>query len=196
MAFDEKAMRDKNVPIIVPTRDEQGLVGRSVATIWNAFWALHRYPVYVHASCHGYAQVRTDSYREARKNVNSDRPRGLMIDDDILVTDVDALLHAIMTADEHHWNIVAPYRTTKNDVVICDKNGKMLSMEQYKKLQPYQIVPMAGLGFYYGDLPLKYEFHSDGKPYAGEDLNFFYDNPDLLPRVAPIPLKHLKVMPI
>lgn len=192
----EAQVHPNNVPIIVPTRDEQGLVARSVATIWNTFWSLGKYPVYVHASCYGYAQVRTDSYKEARKNVDSDRPRGLMIDDDILITDAQALLQAIVKAEQNKWNIVAPYRNTAGGVVICKTDGAMLTVDEYRQLKPYDRVPMAGLGFYYGDLPLTYKFHADGKPYAGEDLNFWYDNPDLKPRIAPIPLKHIKMMAI
>ena len=56
----------KIVPVIVPTRDEQGAVGRSVAILWNVIFSLGRLPCYVHASCHGYARVRTDSFKEAR----------------------------------------------------------------------------------------------------------------------------------
>jgi hypothetical protein len=72
----------------------------------------------------------------------------------------------------------------------------MLTIEEYKTIKPYDQIAMAGLGFYYGDLPLNYKFHADGKPYLGEDLNFFFDNPDIKPRVAPVQLKHLKVMAI
>lgn len=193
---EEAVIRSNNIPVIVPTRDEQGLVARSVATIWNVLWSLGKYPVYVHASCHGYAQVRTDSFREARKNVEGDRCRGLMIDDDILVMDAHALLNAIVKADQNKWNIIAPYRNKEGGVVICKTDGKMITVDEYRQLKPYDRVPMAGLGFYYGDIPLTYEFHADGKPYAGEDLNFWYDNPDLKPRIAPITLKHLKVMAI
>ncbi len=190
------------VPVICPTRDEQGLVARSVAVIWNVLYELGRRPFYIHVSCVGYSKVRTDAFVQAKKDVSKALGedikiiRGIMIDDDILVTDQNALYKAIITADRANWNIVAPYRTKKDQIVLCKGDGTMLSIEEYKKLKPYDRISLAGLGFYYGDLPLDYEFHSDGKPFLGEDLNFFYDNPQLQPRVAPIPLKHLKVMPI
>lgn len=186
----------ERVPVICPTRDEQGAVARSVAVLWNVIFSRRKLPVYIHASCVGYARVRTNSFEEARKHVDKDVVRGFLIDDDILLTDEGALYDAVKVADEKGWNIVAPYRTKHNRICVCDETGTMLSIEDFKKLGPYAPVPFAGLGFYYGDIPLKYEFHADGKPFAGEDLNFFYDNPQLKPRVAPIPNKHLKVIPI
>lgn len=186
----------KICPVICPTRDEQGAVARSVAILWNVIFATQRLPCYIHASCVGYARVRTDSFKQASKSMQTDVDvvRGFLIDDDILLTDEDALFDAVKIADQHGWNIVAPYRTKHGRVCICDERGHMLTVEEFAKLGPYAPIPMAGLGFYYGDIPLKYEFHSDGKPFMGEDLNFWYDNPQLKPRVAPIPNKHLKVI--
>ena len=184
----------KVVPVICPTRDEQGAVARSIAVLWNVIFGTQRLPCYVHASCFGYDRVRTNSFQEARKHVDSDRVRGFLLDDDILLTDEDALYDAVRLADQHKWNIIAPYRTKHNRICVCDETGTMLSIEQFQQLAPYSVVPMAGLGFYYGDIPLDYVFHADGKPFAGEDLNFFYDNPWIQPRIAPIPNKHLKVI--
>lgn len=186
----------RRIPVICPTRDEQGAVARSVAILWNVIFATGNLPCYIHASCVGYARVRTESFQEAYRSLGVDITRGFLIDDDILLTDENALYDAVKIADKNKWNIVAPYRTKSNRVCICDETGEMLTAEQYAKLGAYAPVPMAGLGFYYGDIPLTYEFHSDGKPFAGEDLNFFYDNPKLQPRVAPIPNKHLKVIGI
>ncbi len=183
-------------PVICPTRDEQGAVARSIAILWNVIFASQRLPCYIHASCVGYARVRTSSFIEARKHVPYDVVRGFLIDDDILLTDEDALYDAVKLADKNNWNIVGPYKTKHNRVCLTDEKGTMLTVEEFLKMSPYSPIPMAGLGFYYGDIPLKYEFHSDGKPFEGEDLNFFYDNPQLKPRVAPVPMKHLKVIPI
>jgi len=180
--------------VICPTRDEQGAVARSVAILWNVIFATQRLPCYIHASCVGYARVRTNSFQEARKNVDKDLVRGFLIDDDILLTDENALYEAVRLADRNHWNIVAPYRTKHGRVCLCDATGEMMTVQQFAQMAPYAPIPLAGLGFYYGDIPLNYEFHADGKPFQGEDLNFFYDNPQLQPRVAPIPNKHLKVV--
>jgi len=188
----------EKVPVICPTRDEQGAVARTMAVLWNVIFSRRKLPLYIHASCVGYARVRTNSFQEAKKHLPAgiEVVRGFLLDDDILLTDEGALYDAVKIADEKHWNIVAPYRTKHNHICICDETGTMLSIEEFSKLAPYAPVHYAGLGFYYGDIPLNYEFHADGKPFAGEDLNFFHDNPQLKPRVAPVPTKHLKVIPI
>src|SRR5690349_21418349 len=145
----------KIVPVICPTRDEQGAVARSVAILWNVIFSLQRLPCYIHASCVGYARVRTDSFKEAKSNlekqgIKDSVVRGFLIDDDILLTDEDALHDAVKLADKNGWNIVAPYRTKHNRICICDETGTMISIEQFAKLPPFAPVPMAGLGFYYG----------------------------------------------
>lgn len=184
----------EKVPVICPTRDEQGAVARTVALLWNVIFSRNKLPLYIHASCYGYDRVRTSAFQEARKFVDKDVVRGFLLDDDILLSDESAVYDAVVTADKYNWNIVAPYRTKHNRICICDETGSMITPEEFSKLAPYAPVPFAGLGFYYGDIPLKYEFHADGKPFKGEDLNFFYDNPKLQPRVAPVPTKHLKVI--
>jgi hypothetical protein len=185
------------VPILSVTRDEQGLVGRTNAVLHNACYKLQRVPVYVHSSCFGYAQVRTGAFQEAKKSLppGTKTVRGFMIDDDILLMDMDAVVAAMQIADRNNWNIVAGYRTKTGHICVCHADARMFTAEEFSKLKPYDTVPLAGLGFYYGDLPLDYEFHADGKPFMGEDLNFFYDT-KIEPRVAPIPLKHLKVIGI
>ena len=167
--------------VICPTRDEQGAVARSVAILWNVIFATQRLPCYIHASCVGYARVRTNSFQEARKNVDKDLVRGFLIDDDILLTDENALYEAVRLADRNHWNIVAPYRTKHGRVCLCDATGEMMTVQQFAQMAPYAPIPLAGLGFYYGDIPLNYEFHADGKPFQGEDL-LLLCGPGALPR--------------
>ena len=185
-------------PIICPTRDEQGAVGRTNAVIHNACFQQGKLPVYVHSSCVGYAQVRTGALQEAKRALGGKvtRARGFWLDDDILLMDLDALVAAMQIADRNKWNLVGGYRTKTGHVCVSHTDGSMFTLEEFSKLKAYDTVPLAGLGFYYGDLPLDYQFHADGKPFMGEDLNFFYDNKELQPRIAPIPLKHLKIMPI
>ncbi len=184
-------------PIICPTREEQGAIARSVAILYSVVFSRGKLPCYVHANCYGYARVRTNSFLEARKSLGGvDTARGFLIDDDILLTDMNALHDACEIADKNKWNIVVPYRSTNGKIVVCKDDGEMMTPDEFKLLKPYQTVPYAGLGLYYGDIPLTYEFHADGKPFAGEDLNFFYDNAYLKPRIAPVPVKHCKVIPI
>src|SRR5262245_39904806 len=155
----------KSVPVIVPTRDEQGAVARTVAVVWNVFFSLGRNPLYVHANCVGYAQVRTNAFQEAKQVCGTSKTRGLLLDDDILILNQGELRDAIELADRNNWNIVAPYRTKNNKVCICDSNAEMLEPKDYAKIRPWTVVPFAGLGFYYGDLDLDYTFHSDHKPF-------------------------------
>ncbi len=185
------------VPVIIPTRDEQGGVGRTVATVWNVCFALRKAPIYIHSSCVGYAKVRSQTFQQALKDMEGEtRVRGFLIDDDILVTAADELQKAVQIADRNGWNIVAPYRIKDGRVCVCKDDASMITVEEFALLKPYAEVKYAGLGFYYGNLPLDYIFHSDNQPFHGEDLNFFHDHPELAPKVAPIPIKHLKVMPL
>jgi hypothetical protein len=99
---------------------------------------------------------------------------------------------AIKTADNFGWNFVSPYRTRDGYCAIAKENGDLMTVDEIRNFQPFDRVPNGGLGFYYGDLPLSYRFHEDGV-FGGEDLNFFYENPQLDVRIVDLGLKHLKV---
>jgi hypothetical protein len=179
------------VPVICATRDSQGAVAYSIATIWNALNAMGREPVYVQFAAHGYAFVRAGVFKELKKEFNTDRIRGILIDDDILIKDQLGLIQAITVADQYGWNFVAPYRVRDGYVALAHENGSLYTVEETRQLRPWDRVPNAGLGFYYGWLPLDYKFHEDGA-FGGEDLNFFWDNPWIEPRVFGLSLKHIK----
>jgi hypothetical protein len=76
-------------------------------------------------------------------------------------------------------------------VALAHENGSLYTVEETRQLRPWDRVANAGLGFYYGWLPLDYKFHEDGA-FGGEDLNFFWDNPWIEPRVFGLALKHIK----
>jgi hypothetical protein len=134
--------------------------------------------------------------------------RGFLLDDDVVVQDTEQLVKVMRQADQEHWNVVAPYLTTIGEgedrltsiAKFISNNGagmssRLLSIKELREVQVWDRVDAAGLGFYYGDIPLDYSFHADGKPFDGEDLNFFWDLREKLQiRLAPIHLKHLKTV--
>ena len=185
-------------PVITPTRLYQGAMGRTIATLYNVFYAMGKNPIYLQASGAGYATVRTASFRLVRECFKGkDLVRGVLLDDDIWLDNGPEVLEIIKKADENHWNVVIPYMLADKSMSILEPPNevhdqvKRLSVEEVANLDEYQEIWAAGLGFYYGDIPLTYEFH-EGNPYMGEDLNFFNDNPQLHVRVAPARAMHAK----
>jgi hypothetical protein len=200
MPLKSQPVNDKGeieVPVVCATRDFQGAVAETIVTLWNVLWQMQRSPVYCQFQSHGYAFVRAGVYRDLRGAYEKEVIRGFMIDDDILLkSDQQANLStAIKTADQFNWNFVAPYRVRDGFTSIARENGDLLTVEEVRAKTPFDRIANAGLGFYYGDLPLGYKFHEEGV-FGGEDLNFFHDNPQLEPRIVDLGLKHLKVMDI
>lgn len=182
------------VPVICPTRDFQGAVAETIVTLWNTIWAMGRSPIYCQFQAHGYAFVRAGVFAGLKVELGKDVVRGFMIDDDVLLRSEmqDSLRLAMETADKFNWNFVSPYRIRDGFTSIAKKDGELLSVDEVRRLRPFDRVANGGLGFYYGDLPLGYKFHESGV-FGGEDLNFFYENPQLDVRCVDLQLKHLKV---
>jgi hypothetical protein len=188
------------LPVIVPTRSEQGAIGRTVALLWSVLYKMGYEPMYVHACAHGYALVRTLCFKEAQKKLNGVKvARGMLLDDDVLINNAQQLYDVLHYADKNDLNIVAPLMmatgkwTYVHEPVPKDNDKfEMYTSEDIDKLKPYDKLWAAGLGFYYGTLPLDYTFHSD-KPYQGEDINFFREN-DLDVRHAELRLYHAKTI--
>lgn len=200
MALQTQPVNDKGeieVPVICATRDFQGAVAETIVTLWNVLWEMKRSPVYAQFQSHGYAFVRAGVFRDLHATYEKPVIRGFMIDDDILLKSHQQgnLKLAIETADKFHWNFVSPYRVRDGFTSIARENGDLLTVEEVRSKAPFDRIGNAGLGFYYGDLPLAYKFHEDGV-FGGEDLNFFHENPQLEPRIIDLGLKHLKVMDI
>lgn len=185
------------VPIICATRDFQGAVAETIVTLWNALWSMGRSPVYVQFQSHGYAFVRAGVFAALKEQLGKDVVRGFMIDDDILLKSTQQvnLMTVVKTADQYHWNFVSPYRTRDGYCAITKPNGDLMTVEEVRSFAPFDRIPNAGLGFYYGDLPLSYKFHEEGV-FGGEDLNFFHENPQLEVRIVDLSLEHLKVCPL
>lgn len=193
---DEKHPQGKIItPVVCATRDARGAVAQSIVCMWNALNLMGREPVYVQFEAHGYAFVRSGVFKQLKLELGTDKIRGIMIDDDILIKDQEGLIKAITTADMYGWNFVAPYRVRDGYVALAHENGELFTVAETKALRPWDRVPNAGLGFYYGWLPTTYNFHEDGA-FGGEDLNFFWDNQWLELRVYGLQLQHLKTMAI
>lgn len=185
------------VPVICATRDYQGAAAQTIVSIWNVLWKMGREPAYAQFPAHGYAFVRTNGFRGLAADLKTDKVRGILIDDDIILPhqSQNALGTAITIADTYNFNFVSPYRVKDGYVSIAHSNGQLMHPDEYSQLKPWDRVPNAGLGFYYGDIPLDYIFHEE-EPFAGEDLNFFYENPQLDIRQVDLGLRHIKQMSI
>lgn len=135
---------------------------------------------------------------QLRATFKQDVIRAIMIDDDILIGDQQKLIDGISMADMWGWNFISPYRTKDGKVVLCKDNGDMMTQAEYLEVKPWDQVANGGLGFYYGDLPLNYHFYEGGvgAKHAGEDLNFFSDNPQLKIRALDLDLIHVKAIPL
>ena len=188
-------------PIITPTRSFQGAMARSISTLYNMFYALGKAPVYLQSTGAGFAAARTASFELTQEVFRGKAVmRGLMLDDDMWVDDAQGLSEIITMADNNGWNIVVPYMLGDNihmSILEAPREGESipykLTVDEVADLDEYSKIWAAGLGFYYGDLPLEYKFR-EGKPWIGEDLNFFCDNPQLETRVAPARVKHAKTL--
>lgn len=186
-------------PVLCVTRDEQGAPAVTIATIYSALFRLQRTPQYFQNGALGYALARTTLFRSTMETLGVPKTRGFLLDDDIRIVDQKALMKVITFADAMHYNVVAPYRARNGRFSIIKRipmraSGtctQLLDETEMSQVAPYAQVEMAGLGFYYGDIPLDYVFH-EGIPYTGEDLNFFHDNKSLEPRLAPLYVEHIK----
>jgi hypothetical protein len=186
------------VPILCPTREHQGAMARTIVMLMNTIYKLGGSPAYFQTSAHGYAFVRTNLFQVVMEELKCETVRGFMIDDDILVTTpCEELCEIITKAETEHLNIVGPYKTSnvKDEWAIMHPPGHMREFNMFTQAdfeagEPWSPIWAAGLGFYYGDLPLTYRFH-ERPPYDGEDINFFAEN-DLHPVVAPVSLYHCK----
>ena len=114
--------------------------------------------------------------------------RALLLDDDIILPtnlDLRVIVDAFKKADENNWNLIANYRVqhtaTENGMVNVmmkkrkDDQYSFYSNSDLAKLKTFDELPdtVSGLGFYYGEINLDYQFHYDDRP---EDINFFRDN--------------------
>jgi hypothetical protein len=149
----------------------------------------------------GISASRTNAFNLAKNNLDrmgvkhGGKIRALLWDDDLLLPrnlDLRIVVDTFKKADENNWNLIANYRVqhtaTENGMVNVmmkrkkDDQYSFYSDEELSKLKTFDELPdtVSGLGFYYGEINLDYQFHYDDRP---EDINFFRDNK--------IPLRYL-----
>lgn len=142
----------------------------------------------------GISASRTNAFNLARNNLDKmgvkhgGKIRALLWDDDLLLPrnlDLRIVVDTFKKADENNWNLIANYRVqhtaTENGMVNVmmkrkkDDQYSFYSDEDLAKLKTFDELPdtVSGLGFYYGEINLDYQFHYDDRP---EDINFFRDN--------------------
>jgi hypothetical protein len=201
------------LPYLVVTRDMRSSI-LTTANVMRAGQLLQRNVLVVARGGMGLTFARSQVFKMARDFLKKDVVRGLMIDDDIVVTDPAALARAIAEADMFDYNIVSPGRILTPNCPAHDFNEivagelRCTCYTQYMhndppkftrytalevaKLQHFDRVELSGLGFYYGELPLAYRFKEQGLAW-GEDLCFFLDN-DLPLRHIDLRVRHLKTV--
>lgn len=174
-------VKNELLPVLIPTPNGNMPIKTMMSLFQTAYLLKRAIEPFSEAGNLGIPAARTHLFKKTREFYdNQNVIRGLMIDSDIVFDRPDILAEYIEIADKNNWNLVGNYmhRNTnklENTVYYRDENQAFLpyTIEQYKELDDLSVIESAGLGFYYGDLPLNYKFHSS---FNGEDVNFFDDN--------------------
>ena len=202
----KKPFNDLYLPMLTPTRDNT-MDDQLTLNLISIAQLLQKEYVRVTATASTIHAARTESFRLLHKSIvnqlgysDVDTVRGIMTDSDIRwdATENSKIVEEMKKADKENYNFVVPYRI-RDDVSILAKTVNTnpqayhrIPLTQYlTEWENYQECDVGGLGFYYGDLPLKYEFHFT---LYGEDMNFFLDN-KIKPKVVnSISISHIKKM--
>ena len=180
--------------------DKQGkAIANSVKTILETVYTDKKIPaMYVADGFNAIPLVRGELFKFSAKYFSDyerkpiTRMRGFMIDSDIGTNFAVAdLLKFVQEADRKHYNFVIPYALPVR-TSIMEKQGNdyvTVDAEKVRAMKDWQKINAAGLGFYYGDLPLTYDFHFTNH---GEDLNFFIENKINLRIVTSLSLYHMR----
>ena len=186
------------MPILIPTLDKRAAI-QTVSAVVSAGIAYGKNPMVILSSDSGLLLSRTSNFFHLSEILKINKARGFMIDSDIVYISGN-ILEYIKRADKEGVSFVAPYRVFFNEQIkyaLSLDGDSIIGEEEFKKLKDWQEIKAAGLGFYYGDLPLDYTFKLSGEVkkgahITGEDFNFFLEN-NIKPRLAKnIVLRHLK----
>jgi hypothetical protein len=131
--------------------------------------------------------------------------RALWLDSDVKILESEPVVEAFRYADQNNINIVADYlrspwpnpdhtiyhrqKFQKDDGSIVEKFDVMYTTTEIESMPNYSKVDFAGLGFCYGWVPLKYEFH---RSRMGEDFWYYIDNKLEIRLAKQIKLAHKK----
>ncbi len=105
----------------------------------------------------------------------------LWLDSDIILQFESYLkiAEAMRWAEKKNKSWTANYRMANGTSVLMKQrtlyNAEHYTDEEVEQLKPYAEIAMTGFGFAYINMDLEYRFRADE---AGEDVNFFLDNPD------------------
>jgi len=186
------------MPILIPTLDRRAAV-ETISAVVSAGIAYGKNPLVILSSDSGLLLSRSVNFFNLSEMLKINKTRGFMIDSDIAYISGN-IVEYIKRADKERVSFVAPYRIIFKGQIkyALSLDGiNVIDEEEFKKLNDWQEIKTAGLGFYYGDLPLDYTFRLSGEVkkgahITGEDFNFFLDN-NIKPRLAKnIVLGHLK----
>lgn len=174
---------DEYCPVLIIS--PEGMVnGMTLQKIQDAIGILGKRHLYMNVTRTGITISRTTgvellgSFFPGHKVV-----RGWMIDSDVEIMDTDGrtsqkIASAMARADREKTNFVIPYASVSAETGVqpglWHKSLHKYTLEDYHNLKDWDYVGLAGLGMYYGDIPLGYTFHEDRG--IGEDFAFFMDN--------------------
>ena len=211
----DKDLPENAIPIFLPSADGSAQALTMKAVI-EACYIMGKIPVLIQIDkFNPIPLTRTlglQLYKKYAKNLK--KVRGFMIDSDVRIeVNGEFLAEKIKEVDSKNYNVAIPYLSNNYTLNIFKNkpipkglskiereefiiNPTPVSMDEYKKMKDFDKIDSAGLGFYYGDIPLDYEFHfaNFGKE-AGEDILFFAENGIEL-RILKIPTSHIKAIPI
>lgn len=165
---------NEKIPVIIADISEKASV-RSVNIISNAILSLNKQGVIKMIGGKGYfTAIRNLTFSTLKKELGINKVRGIMLDSDVILEcDYKTLADVMKEADEKNINFVIPYKNGNSSYSLWHKDMNPYTQDEYNKLKDGDKIEYSGLGFYYGDIPLDYIFHSDVK---GEDHYFFEDN--------------------
>ena len=195
----EENANDKIRLLIIPDKDGR-VVAQTLKTVLDTIYIGGHVPAQATVeSSVLIPNVRTEGFKLLRNALQIENARGFLVDSDIYTAfNADTLIKYVEEADKKHYNFVLPYKQLSgNYSIFKDKTFTELTETELSKMKDWQRIEAAGLGFYYGDLPLSYEFRfGTGNKFVGEDIMFFQDN-NLKPRIVKsLKLYHIKSVKI
>ena len=188
--------KNKYVPIVLISEDMK-VVSITLKAILEAIYNSQKIPALFHLESTGLVHARNEAMKQLQKYFGDGMVRGFLLDSDIYFVDtMDKLAAEMKNADEKHKNFIAPYKDKMQQWNVWVANKRLDKLDGFYG----KVISQAGLGFYYGDIPVSYRFHMvlnhDGDSTDGEDIIFFNENRKLKPYLANLKLAHMKVMPI
>lgn len=174
--------------LLLPSRDNKMDIGTSFA-LCDIARRLDKYIIRINTDKIGVSAARTAIIANLRDTLDSLKvPHGptvkaMWFDDDVrILDDPSVIVKGIREADANGWNLLANYHNTWEGDKYINTLARLNAEGSYDffldseiaALEPYAELrdTIGGLGCYYGDVPLSYQFHFDK---YGEDINYFRD---------------------